>query len=173
VVGHAWTLPGPTVPQLIRKNPRVQRFNLLADDWEVEKERPGFRSRSTSVRRRIGGERIGATLYELDAGEKICPYHLHHANEEWLVVVGGRPTLRTPEGERELRAGDTVCFPRGADGAHQVVNRSDTPARALLLSTLIKPDVAEYPDSDKVAIWGEGFGHLLRRTPQIDYWDGE
>ena len=157
----------------IRKNLCVQRFNLFATDWEVDNERPGFRSRRTSVRRRIGAERIGATLSELDPGEKLVPYHLHHANEEWLVVVGGRPTVRTPEGERELRAGDTVCFPRGAEGAHQVVNRSDTPARVLMLSTLIQPDVAEYPDSDKVAMWGEGVRHLLRRTPQADYWDGE
>jgi uncharacterized cupin superfamily protein len=151
----------------------VQRFNLFSEDWEVESDRAGFRSRRTSVRPRIGGERIGASLYELDPGEAMFPYHLHHANEEWLVVVRGRPTLRTPEGERELRAGDTVCFPRGADGAHQVVNRSDTPARVLMLSTLIKPDLAEYPDSDKVAMWGEGLRQLLRRTPQADYWDGE
>jgi uncharacterized cupin superfamily protein len=156
-----------------RQNPRVQRFNLFADDWEAEGERPGFRSRRTSVRRRIGAERIGATLYELDPGEKTSPYHLHHANEEWLVVLGGRPTLRTPEGERELRAGDTACFPRGAEGAHQVVNRSDGPVRVLILSTLIQPDVAEYPDSDKVAAWGANFGHMLRRSAQVDYWDGE
>jgi uncharacterized cupin superfamily protein len=151
----------------------VQRFNLFSEDWEVETQRAGFRSRSTSVRRRIGGERIGGTLYELDPGEKTWPYHFEHANEEWLVVVGGRPTLRTPDGEHALREGDTVCFPRGADGAHQVVNRSDAPARVLILSTLIRPAVVEYPDSDKVAVWGEGVDHVLRRTPQIDYWDGE
>jgi uncharacterized cupin superfamily protein len=173
VVGHPWKLPGPTGTQPIRKNPSVQRFNLFSEDWEVESDRAGFRSRRTSVRPRIGGERIGASLYELDPGEAMFPYHLHHANEEWLVVLGGRPTLRTPEGERELGAGDTVCFPRGADGAHQVVNRSDAPARVLMLSTLIKPEVAEYPDSDKVGMWGEGFRHLLRRSPQVDYWDGE
>jgi uncharacterized cupin superfamily protein len=173
VVGHPWVLPGPTVPQPIRKNLRVQRFNLFTDDWEVEEDRVGYRGRRTSVRRRIGGERIGGSLYELDPGEKSRPYHLHHANEEWLVVVSGRPTLRTHDGERELRAGDTVCFPRGAEGAHQIVNRSDEPARVLLLSTLIQPDVAEYPDSDKVAMWGKGLRQLLHRTPQADYWGGE
>jgi uncharacterized cupin superfamily protein len=165
--------PVSALTQPIRKNLCVQRFNLFAKDWEVENERSGFRSRRTSVRRRVGAERIGGTLSELDPGEKLVPYHLHHANEEWLVVIGGRPTLRTPEGERELRAGDTVCFPRGAEGAHQVVNHSDAPARVLMLSTLIQPDVAEYPDSDKVAMWGEGLRQLLRRTPQAGYWDGE
>lgn len=151
----------------------MQRFNLFADDWEAEIEQPGFRSRRVSVRRRTGGERIGGSLYELAPGEKAFPYHLHHANEEWLLVVSGRPTLRAPDGERELREGDTVCFPRGPDGAHQVANRSDAPIRFLMLSTMVQPEVAEYPDGDKVGTWGEGFRHLLRRSPQADYWEGE
>ena len=151
----------------------MQRFNLSADDWDTEAERPGYRNRRTSVRNRIGAARIGATLYELDPGEKLFPYHLHHANEEWLVVLRGTPTLRTPDGERELRAGDTVCFPRGHAGAHQVANRSRAAARVLMISTLIGPDVTQYPDSDKVGARGEGFRFLFRREPQADYWDGE
>jgi uncharacterized cupin superfamily protein len=151
----------------------VRRFNLFADDWEVESERGGFRGRRTSVRRRIGAERIGGSVYEIDPGQKTWPYHLHHTNEEWLLVLGGRPTLRTDEGERELREGDIVCFPRGQDGAHQVVNRSDAPARLLILSTLVEPDVVEYLDSEKVGIWGDGVSHLLARTARVDYWEGE
>jgi uncharacterized cupin superfamily protein len=151
----------------------VKRFNLLGEEWERERERPGYRSRSAPVGRHVGGERIGATLYELDPGEKTFPYHLHHANEEWLVVVRGRPTLRTPEGERELREGDTVCFTRGPEGAHQVHNRSDASARVLVLSTRIGPDVAEYPDSEKIGVWGRGFGAMFPRSATADYWDGE
>jgi uncharacterized cupin superfamily protein len=151
----------------------MQRFNLFSDDWEHETERPGFRTRRTSVRTRIGGTRIGASLYELEPGEKTFPYHLHHANEEWLVAVRGTPTLRTPDGERELRPGDTVCFPRGPDGAHQIANRSDDAIRVLIFSTLILPEVAEYPDSDKLSAWGPHFRVVLRREPQVDYWDGE
>jgi len=151
----------------------VRRFNLFSDDWEQEAGRAGFRSRRTSVRRRVGATRIGGTLYELEPGEKSFPYHLHHANEEWLVVVRGTPTLRTPDGERELREGDTVCFPRGPGGAHQVANHSDAPARVLVISTSIYPEVAEYPDSDKLSAWGEEFRFMLRREPQVDYWDGE
>lgn len=151
----------------------MQRFNILSDDWERETERAGYRSRRTSVRRRIGATRIGATLYELDPGEKMFPYHLHHANEEWLVVVRGTPTLRTPDGERELRGGDTVCFPRGPAGAHQISNRSHAAIRVLMISTMLVPDVAEYPDSDKVLSAGDGFRFMHRREPQADYWDGE
>ena len=151
----------------------MRRFNLLDDGWEREFDRPGYRSRTTSVSRPIGGERIGATLYELAPGERTWPYHLHHANEEWLLVVGGRPTLRTPDGERELRAGDTVCFPRGPRGAHQIANRSDSTARLLLLSTHVAPEVVEYLDSGKIGVAGEGLRLLLRRDAEVDYWEGE
>jgi uncharacterized cupin superfamily protein len=151
----------------------VERFNLLTDRWDDESDRPGFRRRSAKVGERIGAARIGASLYELEPGSKSFPYHLHHANEEWLVVLRGRPTVRTPEGERELRAGDTACFPCGADGAHQLVNRSDEPARVLMISTKIKPDVAEYPDTGKVAVWGTGLRYLLRNDAHVDYWEGE
>jgi uncharacterized cupin superfamily protein len=150
----------------------VQRFNLFSDDWDMEHERPGFRSRETSVREEISAERIGASLLEIGPGEKTWPYHFHHANEEWLVVVRGTPTLRTPDGERELREGDTVCFPRGPDGAHQISNASDDAVRVLMISTLIEPEVAEYPDSDKVVALGEKLSYILRREP-VDYWDGE
>lgn len=150
-------------------------FNLHGDDWDGEHERPGYRSRTTVVGRRLGAELIGASLYELDSGEKTWPYHLHHANEEWLIVVRGRPTLRSPEGERELVEGDVVCFRRGAGGAHQVVNRSDVPARVLIVSTLNMPEIVEYPDSGKVGTRDARGERLLmaRPGPQLDYWDGE
>ena len=65
-------------------------------------------------------------MYELEPGDRLWPYHTHHANEEWLLVLRGQPTLRSPEGEQELKEGDVVCFPRGKDGAHQVTNRTDS-----------------------------------------------
>ena len=41
-------------------------------------------------------------MYELEPGDRLWPYHTHHGNEEWMIVLRGRPTLRTPEGEQEL-----------------------------------------------------------------------
>ena len=151
----------------------MRRFNVLGDDWDRELERPGFRNRRVGVGERIDAKLVGASLYELPPGEATFPYHLHHANEEWLLVVAGRPTLRTPDGERELRPGDTVCFPRGPAGAHRLDNRSGEPARVLIFSTRIVPEVAEYLDSGKVGVWGEGFDYLLRGDAEVDYWEGE
>jgi uncharacterized cupin superfamily protein len=89
--------------------------------------------------------------------------------------VSGRPTLRTPEGEQELREGDVACFPRGKDGAHQVSNRSDEPVRVLMLSTLIRPEIVEYLDSGKIGARNAGGQRIMlgRPGPMLDYWDGE
>jgi uncharacterized cupin superfamily protein len=153
----------------------VNTYNILGEDWDGTHDRPGFRSRATAIGDRLGGELIGGTLYELDPGEKTWPYHLHHANEEWLLVVQGSPTLRGPEGEHELAEGDVVCFPRGPEGAHQVLNRSAATARFLILSTKIAPEFVEYPDSGKIGARdarGER-AFIVQSGPQLDYWDGE
>jgi len=152
-------------------------FNLYGDDWEREQEREGYRWRGRMVGPVIGASLLGATVYELPPGERSFPYHYEYGNEEWLVVVAGWPTLRTPEGERELSPGDVVCFPEGPEGAHQVRNGTDEPVRVLILSTKRTPSVAVYPDSDKIGVWpvaGEATDRLLvRRDSAVDYWEGE
>ena len=150
-------------------------FNLNGDKWDRVEERPGWRSKDAWVGAHIGAELIGGSMYELEPGDKLWPYHTHHANEEWLIVVRGRPTLRTHEGEQELAEGDVVAFPRGKEGLHQVRNATDSPIRVLMLSTLVKPDLVEYPDSGKVgarSVAGERI-LLSRPGPLLDYWDGE
>ena len=124
---------------------------------------------------RLGAELLGGSLYELEPGDRLGPFHTHHANEEWVIVVRGRPTLRTSEGERELREGDVACFPRGKEGAHQVSNRTDEPIRVLMLSSLILPEIVEYLDSGKIgARDAKGERIMLGRPgPMLDYWDGE
>ena len=120
--------------------------NIFNPEWEAEL--PGLRGQRVGAA--AGGEKLGATLYEVDPGGRVSPLHIHHANEEMLFVVSGRPTLRTGDGERELEEGEVVAFPSGRRGAHQVLNRSDAPARVLIASTMIYPEVAEHPDSGKV-----------------------
>jgi uncharacterized cupin superfamily protein len=107
-------------------------------------ERPGMRM--THLARRTAAELLGATLFDCDP-ETSGVYHLHHANEECLVVLEGTPLLRAPTGERELSVGDVAVFRRGAEGAHAISNRSRRPARWVVLSTMNEPDVVEYPDA--------------------------
>ena len=92
-----------------------------------------------------GGPFLGATLYELGRGNFMI-YHAHHGSEELLLVLRGRPTLRTPDGERVLDEGEVVHFPAGPAGAHGLRNDTDEPVRSVVAGTRVSPEVVEYPD---------------------------
>lgn len=147
-------------------------MNLRDAQLEAACDRPGFSHRRASVREALGGELLGCSLYELDPGEQLWPYHFHWNNEEWLVVVAGTPVLRAPAGERELRPGDLVAFPEGPDGAHTLSNRGDAPVRVAIFSTR-RQGSTEYPDSGKVGTGPPWDRLYFRRGDAVDYWDGE
>jgi uncharacterized cupin superfamily protein len=123
--------------------------NVFEPEWDAEAPDP-FLGRIMRVAHHAGGRELGATLYELDPGGACSPYHVHHGNEEMLVVLDGRPSLRTPDGTRELAPGAVIAFPRGRDGAHQIANPSGEPVRVLIISTMNFPEVAEHVDTGTV-----------------------
>ena len=109
-----------------------------------------------------GAERLGASLYEVEPGQANAPYHWHTANEEMLLVVAGRISLRTPKGTRELEAGEVVAFPRGERGAHQVVGAGDGPARYLIVSEMRGPEIVRLPRLEQGRRARGGAGHAAR-----------
>jgi uncharacterized cupin superfamily protein len=141
--------------------------NVLAPRFDHSSERAGYSWRSARIGAQLGAEKIGATLYELAAGERTFPYHFHHGMEEWLVVLDGSPSVRTPAGERTLARGDVLCFPVGQAGAHQVLG----PGTILLLSASRAPEAIEYVDSGKVGVRPPG--KIFRAADAVDYWEGE
>ena len=155
----------------------MEIFNLFTAETETGPEGdepPGYElTRAVRIGPKIGASLLGMSIYELPPGQAICPYHFEWTDEEWLIVLAGEPTLRTPEGETTLQPGDTVCFPAGPEGAHWTGNRTDETVRVALLSTKNQPGIAEYPDSDKVGVWAGGQHYMLRRSEQLEYWDGE
>lgn len=150
-------------------------FNLNGDVWDRTEDREGWKSKDAWVGAHVDAELIGASMYEVDPGDKLWPFHTHHANEEWLIVLRGEPTLRTHEGEQQLREGDVVAFLRGKDGAHQVKNATDQPIRVLMLSTLVSPDIVEYLDTGKVGARSVAGERIMfgKPGPELDYWEGE
>ena len=120
--------------------------NIWSDEWEWDDDWSGGGAQSRRLPR---GEQIGASLYELEPGDFVV-YHFHHASEELLIVLRGRPTIRTPDGERELAEGEVVHFRVGPDGAHGLTNRTDALVRYVMVSTLRSPEVVEYPDLKKI-----------------------
>jgi uncharacterized cupin superfamily protein len=133
----------------------------------------GYARRTLEFGERIGADQLGGSVYELDPGNSISPYHYECVEEEWLLVLTGTVTLRHPDGEHELVRGDLVCFVPGPEGAHKVTNRSQSAARVLMLSRKPSPDISicVYPDSDKVGVWPPGGRYRMSDT--LDYWDGE
>ena len=67
-------------------------------------------------------------------------------------MIIGTPTLRTPDGERVLQPWDVAYFVRGPAGTHGLRNDTDKPARVVFFSTVSDPEVAVYPDEDKVGV---------------------
>lgn len=153
----------------------MKRFNLHSDEWDETRDRDGWRIKEAFVGQAIGSKLLGASMSEIEPGSRLWPYHAHHANEEWVIVLRGEPTLRTPEGEHVLTEGDVVAFPRGKDGAHQIINRTDATVRVLMLSSRVGPDVVDYLDSGKVyATDADGDPIMFARPgPTADYWEGE
>ena len=155
--------------------------NVFEPEFEPEDEWPeGYAGRFARIGKRAGSERLGATVYEVPPGNSTCPYHWHAANEEMLIVLGGRPTLRTPEGERELAEGEIVAFPVGQAGAHKITNDGEEPVRVLIVSEMNEPEVAVYPDSGKVMARQQAPGReptglraIFRQSDAVDYFEGE
>jgi uncharacterized cupin superfamily protein len=97
------------------------------------------------------GRGLAAAVWELAPGSDSVPYHFHHGTEEYLIVLEGAPTLRTPEGERKLAAGSVAYFPTGPGGAHTVLNRGSEPVRYVMVAAHATPDIVEYPDEGTFA----------------------
>lgn len=172
----------PADLRLARQRRRPARLACVAnidDDGPLQlRDHDGFRARRIRIGHALGTERLGASIWELDPGQAAYPYHFHLAEEELVLVLAGYPSLRTPAGWRDLVEGDLVSFPRGEEGAHQLVNRTTELVRFLAVSTNGEPDLVFYPDSRKLGASerrpdGSGFSEWFRIADAVDYYDGE
>jgi uncharacterized cupin superfamily protein len=146
----------------------VNAFSVSLEDDPSDP--PGFQVRYRRLGPLLGaGGLLGGTVYELDSGERNCPYHYEIGNEECLLVLAGTVTLRHPAGTDELVAGDLVAFADGETGAHQLINESAEPVRVLFMSTGNEPSACAYPDSGKVSTPGG----IFQVADEVDYWHGE
>jgi uncharacterized cupin superfamily protein len=154
--------------------------NLFDPEFDGETEREGFRTRRAKLGARAGSRRLGASLFEIHPGQAAFPLHYHLGNEELLVAVSGRPTLRTMDGERVLDEGELVAFPVGEAGAHQVVNRTQQPVRILIVSEMRSPDIVVRAESGKISAFGrppgsegEGMHGVYFERDSVPFWEGE
>lgn len=154
----------------------MPHVDLSALAFEYDPEDPdGFRAGMARLGSRLGATQSGVTVYELPPGQAVCPYHYEYGEEEWLLVLEGQPSLRTPAGIEQLAPGALAFFPRGPHGAHQVRNDGDETARVAMFSTVVLPTATAYPDSGKVGVFtgDEADDLLAERASGVDYYHGE
>ena len=147
--------------------------------WQREMEVGPFGLKGAQLAAAAGATKIGLSVHEIAPGRRNMPYHAHHGIEELIIVLRGRPILRTPEGERVLEEGEVVACPPGDSGAHQLINEGPDPVRVAIASSTADADFVMYPDSGKLAAmsgeWGteEAFNLMLSTEQPLDYLDGE
>ena len=155
----------------------MSRPNVNSPTFDEPREHEGFRCLRSRLGHQVGTEKIGLSLWEVPPGEAAYPYHFHLAEEEVLIVLSGRPRLRTLAGWSDLEEGDVVRFGLGEEGAHQVLNATDEAVTFLAISNQ-QPDIVVYPDSGKLGSFerspdGGGLKEMFRLADAVDYYDGE
>jgi uncharacterized cupin superfamily protein len=152
--------------------------NIFEPEFDQQREHPGFRAQRARLGWQLATHHLGASIWEIEPGEAAYPYHYHLAEEELLIVLLGRPSVRSNGDWRELEPGEVLSFARGADGGHQLANWGDVTARFLAISTNGTPDLVVYPDSGKLGACerppqGDGLWKIFRIADASDYYDGE
>lgn len=121
-----------------------------------------------------GAKNTLVSVYEIPPGKAAYPYHYHHKNEETFYILSGEGILKTPHGERKVTSGELLFFPIGPEGAHKLTNSSNTENLVYIdFDVVHEIDVAVYPDSDKIGIWGMGINKLYEQGSDVDYYHGE
>ena len=154
----------------------MKKLNASEMDFAYYETDPrGFRTGMKRFGKTLGAAVTGMSIYEIPPGQALCPYHYEYAEEEWLLVLIGRPTLRDPDGESELEPWDVVMFETGPKGAHGIYNRTDEPVRVMMYSTVMHPAATVYPDSDKIGIYvdNEEDTAMFRRREAVEYFTDE
>jgi uncharacterized cupin superfamily protein len=133
-----------------------------------------FRSRVLPREKRALGDAVGLTkiginLTTLAPGKESSMRHYHTSEDEFVFVLEGEVVLRTDEGEQLLGAGTSAGFPAGSTNAHQLVNRSNRPARYLEISNRDPNDVPVYPDVDLAYREGPDGRHAFMRKDGTSY----
>lgn len=154
---------------------RPNAFDADFSGGDDPRDPEGYRGAEAPFGKAAGGKELIVRLFELPAGQTLCPYHYEYV-EEWLLVMTGEVQVRTPAGASSARAGDIVCFVAGPEGAHNVWNESDEPSRFVMFSSAATPSVAVYPESGKVGVWTseERDKWMFRASDaQVEYYEGE
>lgn len=149
--------------------------------WEKSEHGERFASERKRVGPLAGSRDLGCSIYRIPPGKTAFPHHLHHGIEEAIYILAGQGTMRVNEQKVPVEAGDYFAFPVSGP-AHQLLNTSGAPLEYLCISTMVSPEVVEYPDSGKAAMMVMGPGKdvsqrrlvkIFKQDSGVGYYDGE
>ena len=95
-----------------------------------------------------GLTQFGVNLVTLEPGALASLRHWHLKEDEFAIVLEGELFLIEDEGDTPMRPGDCAAWKAGVANGHHFVNRSDQPARFLVIGSKIADEVASYSDVD-------------------------
>jgi len=108
-----------------------------------------------------------AAFIEVPVGKSSYVNHWHNISEEIFYIISGKGKLRTFYGEKDVKAGDVICFPVGEKGVHAISNASDTePLVYIDFASNPKTDIAIEPDTNQVAVYGEHIPTMTLDMPK-------
>jgi len=107
----------------------------------------------------VAGEDVdtcAAAFVEVPVGKHAFGYHYHDQSEEIFYIVSGTGKLRCAYGEKDVKAGDMLCFPTGEKGAHVLSNSSKTETLVFIDFDVkaSKADIVTLPDIGKMMLSG-------------------
>jgi uncharacterized cupin superfamily protein len=157
------------------RHPQIVHQNDVTPLQQSHGDKFALKARSLGMA--AGSQKLGCTLYQVPPGKAAFPAHVHHANEEAIYILTGTGTMRLGTEQYPVAAGDYIAL-QASGPVHQLVNTGSVPVEYLAFSTMISPEVVEYPDSGKVgALVGTWKAPILRaifkKDQQAGYYDGE
>lgn len=146
-------------------------FSTSAVPWEEYSHGERFGVRFQQLGEFGGGTHIGVGIEVLEPGRQAYPAHYHMLEEEHLLILEGKATLRLGARSYALAAGDYACFPAGQKAGHALLNEGTEPCRYLIIGERNPHDVIFHTDSGRVNVRLAGEGY--RKASTMDYWEGE
>jgi uncharacterized cupin superfamily protein len=162
--------------------PLINIVEVTHADWEHGKK---YKAKLGNIGRALGSQHLGYSIIILPPGKAAFPFHNHRVNEEMFFILEGTGQLRLGSATHKIKKGDVIAAPPGnRSTAHQIINTSKKQLKYLAVSTKSSPEIAEYPDSNKIGVLAEfpagskksEWFYIITKNKSAgpsDYWEGE
>jgi len=112
-----------------------------------------------------------AAFVEIPVGTAAVGYHYHDQCEEIFYIVSGSGKMRCIDGEKDIRAGDMLCFPTGEKGGHVLINTSESEPLVYIDFGVkaAKLDIVVFPETNSMMIMGTHVKGMFDMTAKVGW----